>query len=285
MDLSDPWQSLTALEILEKFECHAEALLTDPTFINTLEDWPGLQDLKAFTDKKWWKHRSRAQQRHQQRLRQQTSPESSTEPQSVDAVSFDLSQEDSNVDVETPAMELPNRTGRKGRSSLRPRLSSVSHTPGTPTRRNDSDSDVLIDLNAVFSDDELQHIKVPRDLSSSLKTKPTNKRFSYEYPSTNASKRPRNARNEAAPENPPNPQAVSFKFGRGRPPLITVPVQTWSSHCSNDRSKSPRTPNARRLSGVRSHNVHMSGRVQGRQRPKRKSTSTIVSTEPKFEML
>lgn len=225
MDLSDPWQSLNPFELVEKFECHAEALLSDSTFINALEDWRGLQELKSFTDKKWWKHRNRAQQRHKRRLRRQpSSQESSTEPQSVDAVSFDLSLDDSIVDVQSPAVEFHNRTGKKATSTLRPRLSSVSHTPGTPSRRNDSNSDVLIDLEKVFSDDEVQLIEVPKDLSLNLKTKSGNKRVSDEYPSDNASKRPRKTRNEVASKNTQNPPTLDFKFGRGRPPLTTVPV-------------------------------------------------------------
>jgi hypothetical protein len=220
MDTSDPWQSLGPLELLEKFECHAEALLTNPIFVNALEGWPGLQELKSFTGKKWWKHCRQALHRYSRRLEQQTSPQSSTEAQSTDAMSFDFSHDGSNVD--TPTVDTDNKRGKKGMSSLRPRLSSVSQAPVIPTRFNRSDLDVLFDANPSFSDDEVQIIEAPKDLS--LKVKSTNKRRLDEHPHANSSKRPRNGQTEAVSENPAKSPFISFKFGRGRPPMTTVPV-------------------------------------------------------------
>ena len=283
LDLSDEWQSFTPLELFEKFECHAEALLTDSTFLSTLEGWPGLQELKSFTNQNWWKRRSRAQQRHNRPGQRQASQESCTESQSMDTLGFDLSQEESNLEAETAAVEFHGKTGRKGTSSLRPRLPSVLHTPGTPTRRDDSDSDVL-DVGKVSSDDDCQIIE-PKNFSLGFKTKSSNKRVLGEDPSANASKRPRKTRNEAATRNPRNRPSLPFKFGRGRPALTTVPVHPLCCHFSDDRSQSPLTPSTRRLFVVPSHDARMSRHVRGQRRLRRKSTNITVYIELKFEML
>jgi hypothetical protein len=289
MDLSDPWQSLTPFEVLEKFECHAETLLSDLAFTNALEGWPGLRELKSFTEKKWWKHRPRLYQRHKRRLGRRQSQESSTQPQSLDAVSFDVSQEDLSMEVETPAAAIRTKKGRKGTSSLRPRQSSLSHTPGTPTRQKDTDADNgIINIDEIVSDDEVQLIELPKDLSLDLKPKSANnKRLSGEYPAANGTKRLRKTRNEAASEtrsNAPSPP-LAFKFGRGRPPLTTVPVRSRISVCPNHRSNFPKTPNIQRPSVVRSHNATTSGRVLDQQPPRRKSTNITVYIALKSEML
>jgi len=229
LDLSDEWQSLTPLELLEKFECHAEALLIDPNFLNALETWPGLQELKSFTNKNWWKRRSRAEQRHNRHRQRQTSQASSTESQSMDTIIFDSSPEESNIGVESTAVGSHEKTGKKGTSSLRPRLSSVLHTPGTPVRRGGSDSDVLY-MDKVSSDDECQIIEGKKNLSLDFKTKSLNKRLSSEDPLVNASKRPRKSRDKGATRNPRNQSSVPFNFGRGRPALTTVPVRPFCRH-------------------------------------------------------
>lgn len=289
MDLSDPWQSLTPFEVLEKFEGHAETLLSDPTFTNALEGWPGLRELKSFTENKWWKHRPRLYQRHKRRLGRQRSQESSTQPQSLDAVSFDMSHEDLSMELETPAAAIHTKKGRKGTSSLRPRQSLLSHTPGTPTRQKDNDSDGgLINVDEILSDDEIQLIELPKDLSLDLKPKSANnKRLSGEYPASNASKRLRKTRNEAASENRSNapPQALSFKFGRGRPPLTTVPVHPRISIGPNQRSNFPTAVDTRRLSAVHFHNAITSAHVPGQQLQRRKSTNITFYIALKSEML
>jgi len=269
LDLSDEWQSFTPLELFEKFECHAEALLTDSTFLSTLEGWPGLQELKSFTNQNWWRRRSRAQQRQNQPRQRQPSQESCTGSQSMDTISFDLTQEQSNLEAETAAIEFHGKIGRKGTSSLRPRLSSVLHTPGTPTRHDDSDSDIL-DVGKVSSDDECQIIEPKKNLSSDFKTKSFNKRILGEDQSANASKRPRKTRNEAATRNPRNQPSIPFKFGRGRPALTTVPVHPLCCHFSDNRSQSPLTPSRRQPFVVTSHDAHMSRHVRGQRRLRRK---------------
>jgi hypothetical protein len=289
MDFSDPWQSLTPFEVLEKFECHAETLLSDSAFTNALEGWAGLRELKSFTEKKWWKHRPRLYQRHKRRLGGQRSQESSTQPQSLDAVSFDMSHEDLSMEVETPAAAIHTKKGRKGTSSLRPRQTSVSHTPGTPTRQKDNDSDGgIINIDEIVSDDEVQLVELPKDLSLDVKPKSaSNKRLSGPYPTANATKRLRKTRNEAASEKRSNalPPPLTFKFGRGRPALTTVPVRSGISVYPNHRSNFPQTPNTRRPSVVHFHNAITSGHVLGQQQQRRKSTSITVYIALKSEML
>ena len=113
--------------------------------------------------------------------------------------------------MQTPAPGYP-KTAKKGTSILRPRFS-ASHTPVTPTRQFEDDSDALVDSDRDTTDDELQLVQLPTDVSLRItnEEKATRKR-KVEVSAENVHKKPRHK----------IPQ--SFQFGRGRPPLTTVPV-------------------------------------------------------------
>jgi hypothetical protein len=180
-----PWNSSNS-EILEKIENHAEALLSDSSFVITFKEWCGLDELKHFcNDKKWWKRQavkqnpppSRPLSRRYIRIARDSSVESSQPPtraSSTDIASADLSMDD--LTMETPV--LP-RTAQKGTSVLRPSMS-VSQTPGTPTKpfqreTGSVSSSVLIDLTNT-DEDELQLLKVPPDISTRIEEKQPAKR-------------------------------------------------------------------------------------------------------------
>jgi hypothetical protein len=244
-----PWHILTISELLEKIENHAEALLSDPAFINAFQGWPGIEEIKAFcTDKKWWKHRRvsqiKATSRGQPRLSQESSYESSVPPRSrsLDSSSMDLSQDDNVIDltVETPAYP---KTAKKGTSILRPRFS-MDHTPGTPTKQGDSQSDMLVDSDNSTDDDELQLLQIPPDVSTHIKEE--------KKPATR-----RKRKFEAPPvEDPIEPPKLGIQFGRGRPPLTTVPVLPNPHICLTYRSPYRQTE-GRQYSTVRSQVVRI----------------------------
>ena len=217
LTLPQPWHNLTHSELLEKIENHAEALLSDSAFVNALQDWSGIDEIKAFcTDKKWWKHRRvlqiKSRPRDRPRLSQESSYESSVprRSRSLESTSVDLSQDDNVVDL---TMETPSfpKTAKKGTSILRPRFS-MDHTPETPTKNGDSQSDMLVDSDHSTDDDELQLLQVPPDVSTRMQgdQKPITRR---------KRKIEANSENRAAKKS-----KRSFQFGRGRPPLTTVPV-------------------------------------------------------------
>ena len=213
---SQQWHPLTHSELLEKVENHAEALLSDSTFTNVLRGWSGLDQIKAFcSDKKWWKHGRISQLKSRPQGRSRSSQENSYEPsgpprsRSLESASADLSQDDNFVDltVETPA--YPKRA-KKGTSILRPRLS-IEHTPGTPTKNGDSQSDMLVDSDNSTDDDELQLVQVPPDVK---------KRMQRDEKAVGRRKR----KIESLVDNPINEHKMAIQFGRGRPPLKTVQV-------------------------------------------------------------
>lgn len=212
------WHNLTDLELLEKIENHAEALLSDSTFVNAFQGWSGIDEIKAFcTDKKWWKHRLVSQIKGRGRPRSQLSKESSYESsvpprsRSLESASADLSQDDNVLDLtaETPAFP---KTAKKGTSILRPRFS-MDHTPGTPTKQGDSQSDMLVDSDPSTDDDELQLLQIPPDVSTRIQgeKKPVKRRK-------------RQIESSVENPNPVKQPARNIQFGRGRPPLTTVPV-------------------------------------------------------------
>jgi hypothetical protein len=240
-----PWHILTLSELLEKIENHAEALLSDPAFIDAFQGWPGIEEIKAFcTDKKWWKHRRvsqiKATSRGRPHLSQESSYESSVPPRSrsLDSSSMDLSQDDNVIDltVETPAYPNP---AKKGTSILRPRFS-MDHTPGTPTKQGDSQLDMLVDSDNSTDDDELQLLQIPPDVSTHVKEE--------KKPATR-----RKRKFEAPPIEPPK---LGIQFGRGRPPLTTVPVPTLLTSCLTYRS-TYRQMEGRQYSIVRSQVVRI----------------------------
>ena len=113
--------------------------------------------------------------------------------------------------METPGPGYP-KTAKKGTSILRPRFS-ASHTPSTPTRQIEDESDALAESDRDITDDELQLVRLPADVSLRIKNeKNVTRKRKLEIPVENVHKKPRNK----------IPQ--SFQFGRGRPPLTTVPV-------------------------------------------------------------
>ena len=222
---SHPWHNITDIELIEKFENHAESLLSDSSFVEAFKEWPGLEEIKSVCiDKKWWRKRRITQNRTDpSRLRPRNSQGDlleSSEP--TVSGSLDSASVDDDMGIETPAQAYP-KTAKKGTSILRPRFSmSHTHTPGTPTREMDSQSMTsggLLESDKDLTDDELQLLQLPADVSQRIKNEkiPSRKRKSDETIQNN-SKRVRGSRMEV-PKNPP-----SIQFGRGRPPLSTVLV-------------------------------------------------------------
>ena len=221
---SNPWRKLANSELIEKFEHHAETLLSDFAFVESFKDWSGFEEIKSFcTDKKWWKRRRKTQNRagpgrRRIRISQEDSFESSEPTRSG---SLESASVDDDLTIETPAQGY-RKTAKKGTSILRPRLS-MSHTPGTPTRQLEKQlsmsPDGLVGSEMDLSDGELELVQLPADVSQRIKNDklPTRKRKSEEI-IENDSKRSRSYRKEVSI----NPR--SFQFGRGRPPLTTVPV-------------------------------------------------------------
>ena len=212
LDLSDPWQNLTDLELIEKFENHAESLLSDSTFTESFKDCSCLNELRDFcTDKNWWKRRRLTQIRVPQRRRGRP-PKShgdSSEPKPLETSRINLSQDA--MPMETPGPRYP-KTAKKGTSILRPRFS-ASHSPSTPTPQIEDESDDLVELDKDTTDDELELLQLPADVSLGIKNeKNTTRKRKVEVTVENLRKKPRNQ----------IPQ--SFQFGCGRPPLTTVPV-------------------------------------------------------------
>lgn len=223
---SDPWQGLTSQELLEKFENHAEALLNDVAFLQLLKGWPGIDEMKSFcADTNWWKRRPNSQGRLRTRQGRRIQADDSVDLFEVqklppmDIVDINSSQE--NAHMETPAPRYPKKAATKGTSSLRPRLS-MSQTPSTPIPQMDNHSiasDLRVDSENDSSDDDLQLLKVPPDISrrEQHEEKISRKRKPDEVNETTFTQSKRN-RSE-------NPTILnSIKFGRGRPSLTTVPV-------------------------------------------------------------
>jgi len=145
LDPSDPWRGLNNFQVLEKFENHAEALLSDQTFAECFTDWSGIKELKSFCrDRKWWKRRRIIQKRANSRIRPQHSIDAarlvSMQTESVDLPSDDI-----------PVIACHSRTGRKGSSALRPKRI-PSSTPKTPAKQTDPITLEVSDL----SNDELE---------------------------------------------------------------------------------------------------------------------------------
>jgi hypothetical protein len=120
--------------------------------------------------------------------------------------------------VETPAYP---KTAKKGTSILRPRFS-MDHSPGTPTKQGDSQSDMLVDSDNSTDDDELQLLQIPPDVSTQIKEE--------KKPITR-----RKPKFEALVEDPIEPPKLGIQFGRGRPPLTTVPVLPNPHICLTSR--------------------------------------------------
>jgi hypothetical protein len=219
---SDPWRDFTVPELIEKFENHAEALLGNVAFLQPFKGWPGIDEIKAFcADRNWRKRGSIPQGRLRSRRRKRIQVSDSinlsedTRSTSMGSVNIDSLQED--VQAKTPAPRYP-KTAKKGTSSLRPRLS-LSQTPGTPIPQMESQStasDPRVDSENDSSDDDLQLLKIPPDVSRRVQheEKITRKR-KPDAVNENAFTRSKKNRTE-------NP--ASIQFGRGRPSLTTVPV-------------------------------------------------------------
>jgi hypothetical protein len=212
LGLSDPWQNLTDLELIEKFENHAESLLSDCAFTESFKDCTCLNEIRDFcTDKNWWKRRRLTQSRvpHRRRGRRPKSQEDLSESTTLEPSRIDLSQDA--TPMETPGPRYP-KTAKKGTSILRPTFS-ASHTPGTPTPQIEDESNDLVESDRDTTDDELELLQLPADLSLGTKNeKNTTRKRKVEGTVENVWKKPRNQ----------IPQ--SFQFGCGRPPLTTVPV-------------------------------------------------------------
>jgi hypothetical protein len=128
--------------------------------------------------------------------------------------------------IQTPIQGF-SRTAKKGTSILRPRLS-MSNTPDTPTQQTESQtmiSNDLIESDGDITDDELQLIQLPADLSQRIKNdKIVPRKRKPKHIIDNFPKRFRNARVKVPPKD-----SDSMQFGRGRPPLSTSPVSPSNS--------------------------------------------------------
>lgn len=231
-----PWNSRDH-DILSKIENHAEALLSDPDFIDAFEGWTGLDEIRRFcSDKKWWTRRRNTQStsrttsstsfsRAGRRKRRVILEDSSDSPpeSTMDTTSVDISQEE--LAMETPAPGY-RRTASKGTSVLRPSMS-VSQTPATPTRQgNESPCSNIIDLTG-RDDEELQLLRLPEDVSQRIKKdiseaektrKLLTRKRKFEVIQDDEDDKPRKPQQSSNPLNNP------LRFGRGRPPLTTVTV-------------------------------------------------------------
>ena len=236
-----PWNSKDH-DILSKIENHAEALLSDPEFLDAFSGCSVLDEIRNFcNDKKWWKRRRNVQSasratsttsfsRAGRRKRWVIPDESldSSQASTMETTSVDIEQED--FAMETPAPGY-RKTARKGTSVLRPSMS-VSQTPTTPTRQGaETPTSNIVDLTGP-DDEELQLLRLPEDVSRRIKKdasevektrrKLTRKR-KFEV-IQDEDEKPRNQR-------PSNPLHKPLQFGHGRPPLTTVTVFPSSLPC------------------------------------------------------
>jgi hypothetical protein len=231
---SHPWNSKGS-EILLKVENHAEALLSDPKFIDAFADWHGLDEIRPFcSDKKWWKRRriiqssSRATSttsfsRAGRRKRRVVPDDSFDSPPAsiMDTTSAEISQEE--LMVETPAPGYRHHA-RKGTSVLRPSVS-ICQTPATPTRQfAESPTSNMVDLTGP-DDEQLQLLRLPEDVSERIRkdiseaentrrTLTRKRKFEASKDEGEVSRK----------QKPSNPLKEPLQFGRGRPPLTTVTV-------------------------------------------------------------
>jgi hypothetical protein len=233
-----PWSSKDH-DLLAKIENHAEALLSDPEFLDAFTDWSGLDEVRHFcSNKKWWKRRRNAQSisrptsatsfsRAGRRKRRVILEDSFDSPPAsiMDTTSVDISQDD--LAMETPAPGY-QKIARKGTSVLRPSVS-ISQTPATPTRLSaESPSSNIIDLTGP-DDEELQLLKLPEDVSQRIRKdiseaektrRPLTRKRKFEV-IQDEDEKPRR-------QQPSNPLKKPLQFGRGRPPLTTVTVHSSS---------------------------------------------------------
>ena len=227
IDPSDPWFCISPFEMVEKFENHAEVLLSDSAFVESLGKWSGFEEIRAITaDKKWWKRRKLSQRNGPTRRKVQiTFGEGlDTRSGSIETTSADISQDDS-----PPVISIePKRTAKKGTSALRPRLF-TSGTINTPTQRSDEIQRLeIVDSEEEESDDARQIQGMSKGASEQLQT--TNKPSilgKRKLESVHvAIKRTRKALSDDTSSNRDETptSAPPFEYGRGRPPLATVIV-------------------------------------------------------------
>ena len=224
---SDPWHAMTNHELIEKFENHAEALLSNSAFMDEFEQWSGIEEIKSVcTDKNWWKRRRMTHTRPvpKKGKSQRSSKEDvfgSTRSGSLDSTAI---VDDNIMAIQTPTQEFP-KTAKKGTSILRPRFS-MSNTPDTPTQQTEGQrmiSNDLIESDGDITDGELQLVQLPADLSQRIKNdKILPRKRKPKDIIDNFPKRFRNARVEAPPKD-----SHSIQYGRGRPPLSTSPVSPF----------------------------------------------------------
>lgn len=218
-------EEISDSETLERIENHAEGLLNDTTFIQTFTDWPGIRDIRRFREHpKWWK-------RPYGRARPALKPHLSDLPiasSSAASSTMDISSADGS-DMETPV--LTQGQAKKGKSVLRPQTS-MSMTPGTPTRELKREGSATSDMLSGFvdltnDDDELQLSEIPPNVSKKIPLgKPSRKRKLAIYSDDSSTTSKRSRRQENAP------LANGIEFGRGRPPLISVKVFHPAQPCS-----------------------------------------------------
>jgi len=227
---SHEWRVLDANQLVEKVENHAEVLLTMSAFTDQFTGWKGLNEIRRFCyDRKWWKKRRVAPVEPQspppkrggprRRLRI-TSDDTLEEHPQDDFEGAEISQDELTSGTPAPGY---THTAKKGTSVLRPQFS-MSQTPGTPTRQGDPESDST-DLpfaseRDVTDEDDIQLLQLPIDVSQRIQneTKPLVRKRKAEDTDDEVVKRLRKGRNG------PPAKSISFKFGRGRPPLTTVTV-------------------------------------------------------------
>ena len=290
------WNSLDH-DLLSKIENHAEALLSDPDFVDAFADWSGLDEIRHFcNDKKWWKRRRNNTQstsrttsltsfsRVGRRKRRVILEDSFDSPpaSSMDTTSVDISQEE--LAMETPA-HGNRRTASKGTSVLRPSMS-VSRTPATPTRPgNESPASNIVDLTSP-DDEELRLLRLPEDVSQRIKKdiseaektrRLLTRKRKFEVIQDDDDEKPRKPQKSSNPLNKP------LRFGRGRPPLTTVTVSIHFLSLSDYSCHSLRM-NAVRYFDAHSQNVHTHDYVRILRPQKQKSINITIPIVMRFVM-
>ena len=216
LDESDNWRDLQDVEIIAKFDHHAEAMLSNDDFVKTFEDWIGLGIIKKFaSDKKWWKIT---------RISQQPDPREVIPRKDglAHRSSFASLSRQSSL-METPAgsfQKKPNKTT----STLRPILNTQS--PATPTDRLSNTRQLSNDMNGIVRYAEVEDIDVPSSSSSNGEQEESREKFPQKRKTEDANGghiikklRLNRSKQDTAHDNP-----SQLHWGRGRPPITTVKV-------------------------------------------------------------
>jgi hypothetical protein len=200
--------------LLEKFECHAEALLSDEAFVKEFQGCEAINDIaRVCTDKKWWK---------QLRISQHQRPLHKLASYSIASSEIDQSQDDAMMETPPPAH---TKKGKKGTPLLRPPGVPAQARKLTPTETDYADTE------EAFGSETSQGLS--RGIHPAHKL--TRKRKFDECQDTSIGHSRKQQSRDGVLKRPLRPISQSLKFGRGRPPLTTLPVSAVIIFNSNDR--------------------------------------------------